>query len=421
MAARTNHNGDPIEAPPVLNHDDNLDEDNQGDPETLNKYELYATETNALALNQDHPIRFVTKNWGDDDLTQEQWNEVRPRILQMLLKDCELKPAYKVGRGYNLATYDDAIQALDHQVNLTGKNMMTQNLPAKDRAHIDALHWAIENLLLQDVLVTRIKKIVGAALTCLVSRRAPLLWGWGYPRTGNTMVQFPKEDGNKILAECMKAYRVLDENCLWDIHAFRERDNNLYKMLGGRNLLACCAMIDMQVLPWLEKAKLHLQTEGIAGLEVLGETDLLSPSAIREVENRGEVNSCIHAITSKIPLAVNNDDMRGDDVGFATAGGKVLATLAPLMFTSAQMVKGGAWRLIEDNYCAVWMSIGTNMIVPWSMDVGFQLLRAHGICGNAPLVGSHQRDEADRCNNRPRLTYWELYEIPPVDEADEVY
>ena len=226
----------------------------------------------------------------------------------------------------------------------------------------------------------------------------------------------------------MKAYRELDENCLWDINGFEDNDCNLGKMIDGRNLLACCAMIDMQVGPWLEKANRHLKDIGLKNVGLpLGETDLLSRSALLNMD-RQEASSdhalvCnyIRAIVRKLPLAVNNEDRIPEDVGFATAGGKTLAKLAPMMFASAQLAKmsGCPWRLIGNEYCLVWLTVGTEVVAPFPVDVGLKLMQVFGDCEDSPLVTKKQKNEMVRYNKKRRLSYYDQEDIPSIDDDEE--
>ena len=68
--------------------------------ETKNAYDQKAS-VEAMAINKDHPIRFIDQNWKHE-LTQDQWDEVRPRIVAMLNK-CQLETSL-VGPNQSLKT-----------------------------------------------------------------------------------------------------------------------------------------------------------------------------------------------------------------------------------------------------------------------------------------------------------------------------
>ena len=405
-----------------------------------NPYEKCMTKE-AMPIDMDHPIRFITRNWPRNaDLTQEQWNELRPRIVKMLQQECDTRTDYQhyfilFGPNENdiFVNVQDAIKALDHQVDMNGKDRHNTNLPYPVKKHIYALQWAFRQLMMtNEVLESRIKKIIGAALTCLI-QPAKMIGqlppkGHSEPSLGVAVIKFPKEEGNKILTECMKSYRVLDEVSCWDINGFEMHDNNLWKMVEGRNYLACCAMIDMQVDPWLEKAKKHLSDIGLADVEgvLLGEADIISRSKLLNGEGEGVVSQYINAIVSKLPLAVNNDDMEGKDVGFATAGGKVLAKLAPMMFALAQSVKSGcAWQLIGGEYQSVWTTVGHNVpITPVPVDKALIMLKKLGICSSTLvpfMVSKRQMKEMARYKKRRRRVIEDSEDIRPIDEEEEEY
>ena len=395
--------------------------------ETKNPYDQKAS-TEAMPIDKDHAIRFLQRSW-EHDLTQDQWNEVRPRIVAILQEECQLEN-WLVGENEVLKTTDMALEALDHEFDMTGKTVkdkMYPKLSEKDRKHIHALEWAVQTLVDHNVLESRIKKIVGAALTCLISKSE---WSSSSNcRLGISTLQFPAETGNKILTECLKAYRVLDEVYCWDIEGFRMNDWNLFKMAEGRNFLACFCMIDMQVAPWIEKAEKHLQTLGL-GVEgvFLGEKDILSRSDFEKPMAAGQSDEVmwgnfLTVIRSKFPRAINNDDMQPADVGFCTVGGKLLAKLAPRMFLSAQLNKGGCqWQLIGTEYQAVWFTFGTAFVTPLLMDVGLHVLKAFEKCDPAMFpskLSDEHKLEMVRWMTKKRKTIWDGCNILPIDEDEK--
>ena len=397
--------------------------------ETKNPYDQKAS-TEAMPVDKDHAIRFLERTW-EHDLTQDQWNEVRPRIVAILQEECQLEN-WLVGENQVLKTTDVALEALDHQFDMTGKTVndkMYPKLSEKEREHIHALEWAVQTFVDHHVgvLESRIKKIVGAALTCLISKSK---WSRSSNyRLGISALQFPAETGDKILTECLKAYRVLDEVCRWDIEGFRMGSYNLFKMAEGRNLLACFCMIDMQVAPWIKKAEEHLQTLGL-GVEgiLLGENDILSRSDFQKPMAPGysdEVmwGNFLSVIRSKFPRAINNDDMEPADVGFCTVGGKLLAKLAPRMFLSAQLAKGGCqWQLIGTECQAVWFTFGTAFIAPLLMDVGLHVLKAFEKCDPAVFpskLTNEDKLEMVRWRIKKRKTIWDSCNILPIDEDEK--
>ena len=374
--------------------------------------------TEAMPIDKDHAIRFISRNWKGQDLTQEQWNEICPRIVKMLQQDCDMRADHQnygffgPSEVHSFVNVQDAIKALDHQVDIDGKDWLDPNLPGPIKKHIYALEWAFQNLMMNnEVLESRIKKIIGAALTCEIQHAETIghlcptpndddgkpsavkkhkpnnnnkdADGASDVSLGVAVIKFSEVEGNKILTQCMKAYRVLDEVACWDINGFLDNDCHLWKMIEGRNYLACCAMIDMQVKPWLAKAKQHLSDIGLQGVEalLLGEADILSRSVLLNGAGQGELSQYINAITSKLPKAFADNGDEATDVGFATAGGKVLAKLAPLMFASAQIVNDGKWQLVQNEYHSVWLTVGdAAYYFPLKKASGLLLLKAFQIC-----------------------------------------
>ena len=220
--------------------------------ETKNAYDAKAS-MEAMDIDKDHAIRYINGNW-EHDLTQGQWNEVRRRIVSML-EECDLESnlSQRVGPNYLLKTNDMAFEALDHQFDMTGKTVwekMHPNLSDEDQKHIDALDWAVGTLVHCNALEGRIKKIVGAGLTCLISKSK---WSCASSKfgLGISTIQFPEAASKKLLTECLKAHRVLDDFHRWDIEGFMMQKGTLWKMAEGRNLLACFCMMEMEVGPWM--------------------------------------------------------------------------------------------------------------------------------------------------------------------------
>ena len=397
--------------------------------ETKNAYDQKAS-VEAMAINKDHPIRFIDQNWKHE-LTQDQWDDVRPRVVAMLNK-CQLESCL-VGPNQLLKTTDMAFEALNHQVEMTGKDRMNPNPPELDRKHICALEWAIRILVNNNVLESRIKKIVGAGLTCLIRRSK---WSCSSNEgLGISIIEFPEAEGNKILTQCLKAYRVLDYVCRWDMDPFEMEDDCLDKMARARNWLACFCMIDMQVGPWIEKAKKHLKALGLKRVEgfLLGEEDILSRTSFTKREalssfkkqeaSMGEWANYIRAIRNKFPKGLCNGNLIGGDVGFCTAGGKVLAKLAPIVFRSAQLTKKGCqWQLIQSKYRAVCLTVATALLAPLPMDMGLHVLKAFEKCDPtvfpSRMSDSEQEDMAHyQAMKRELIT--DHYLIAPIDEDEE--
>ena len=392
--------------------------------ETMNAYDQKAS-TEAMPIDKEHPIRFLSRHWKQN-LTQEQWNKVLPSIVAML-EECTLYE-YNVGPDELLKTTDMAIESLDHQADMSREDRMNPNLPDKDKKHILALEWAIYNLVQNNVLEYRIKKIVGAALTCLIGRS-----NWSRVSEegiGFSLINFPKDEGNKILTQSLKAYRVLDDLHRWDINGFMEWDDDLYKMAEGRNYLACFSMIDMQVGPWIKRAESHLQDLGLGGVEgiLLGEADILSRSSFDKPmtstdEDEVMLGGFIGAIRRKFPLAINNDDDEYRDVGFCSASGKVLAKLAPLMFLYSQFDKKGCqWQLIGSEYHAVGLTVGTAFVAPLSMARGLDVLKAFDKCPQDVFpsqLSDEQHIEMARWTTSKRRKIRDDYYLPSIDDDEE--
>ena len=110
------------------------------------------------------------------------------------------------------------------------------------------------------------------------------------------------------------------------------------------------------------------------------------------------VSRYIRAITNQLDwLLVDGTAVSG---GFATASGHDLARLGPMVFLWAQFWKnenqGCPWMLTGDWYRCVWVTVGTSMKAPFSLEVGLFWLKVYKKCAeiehladtlNAPQIG----------------------------------
>ena len=149
---------------------------------TPNPYDIRADENQAKALDENHATRWITGNWGDNDLTQRQWDTIRPRIITMLEGKGVTYHTWTVGPRERLRTYEEAKLALNHTHSNDANDVFT---PA-DEAHNDALEWALVNLLENEVLDCLIQRIMGAAITCLIQPLQPL----GQPIIRNAILAY---------------------------------------------------------------------------------------------------------------------------------------------------------------------------------------------------------------------------------------
>ena len=99
----------------------------------------------------------------------------------------------------------------------------------------------------------RIQKIISSAMTCQIRRR------YHFATDQCVVYAVPREATDKYLTEYLKAFRELDTHCLWDYHSFEGGAPSLDKMKEGRNLLACCVLIERQRRAWTSAADLHLR------------------------------------------------------------------------------------------------------------------------------------------------------------------
>ena len=388
----------------------------------LNPYEQRATMA-PMPINEDHPIRFFTRNWQHKHLTQTQWEDVSP-VIERMLTECEWKPNNAVGPNETIPTCAEAVMALDCQIDMANRDFLDPNLPIREEKHLAALEWALRTLVTSEVLESRIKTIIGAALTCLIRPKVSL--GQTDEEVGLAVIKFPKREAHRILKECMKAFRVLDTISRWDINGFEDGEDDLGKIVDGRHLLACCAMMDMQVAPWHQKAKQHLNRLGLGNMDNLhlGIEDIPSRSSLlKGTAGVGNLRKYIKAITSKLPFAVNNDDGIPRNVGFATAGGKVLSKLAPLAFASAQSTKSGCvWQLIGGEYFSVWLTIGTSILSPLPLHSGQNVLEKYQICDPDMVpfqLTDAQLGDMNEIKKSRRRNIYDSYYIPSIDEENE--
>ena len=191
----------------------------------LNPYEQRATMA-PMPINKDHPIRFFTRNWQHKHLTQTQWEDVSPVIERMLTK-CEWKPNNAVGPNETIPTCAEAVMALHCHIDMANRDFLNPNLPIREQKHLAALEWALRTLVTSEVLESRIKTIIGAALTCLIRPKVSL--GQTDEDVGLAVIKFPKREAHRILKECMKAFRVLDEVSCWGINGFEDGEDDLGK------------------------------------------------------------------------------------------------------------------------------------------------------------------------------------------------
>ena len=232
---------------------------------------------------------------------------------------------------------------------------------------------------------------------------------------------------DKYLTEYLKAFRELDTHCLWDYHSFEGGAPSLDKMKEGRNLLACCVLIERQRRAWTSAADLHLREalQGQRGL-LFGAGDLPSQYVLLQEAPAGsnDVERYIHAVTSKFALAVNTDDGEPADVGFATASGKALARLAPMMFLSAQLRKRGCtWQLIGDEYCSVWrVGRAGKLIAPLGLEYSMSILQKHGCEGQGlspTVLTAEQEAEMDQLHRTPRRVVSDQFCVPSIDDDEQ--
>ena len=175
------------------------------------------------------------------------------------------------------------------------------------------------------------------------------------------------------------------------------------------------------------RAERHLQSiqlDGVHGL-MLGENDFLSREFIqRERSTTGQLVVLIQGMVNKFPMAVNNDDMILTDVGFAAVGGKDFSRLAKFLFMRAQRDKVGVtWQLIDNHYCLVWLTVGGNPVMPYTLDDKTKILKAFGYCqiNWHPSMPTPQEMFMVNYEYRSvrRRGFWHPENIPEVDNKDE--
>ena len=417
---------------------------------TLNPYHLKARPDEALDLNEDHLIRWIERCWERHgrDLTQDQWDAARPTIVRML-RDC---PEYwDLDEDY-LSDPEAAIQALDCPVDPTGRNPYCRNLSRNETNHLFALRWTIRSFLRCNVLEPRIRRIVGAGLTLLIEPSVALgspastlgatvpvaegMLPMGSSPVGATLIQFPSQEAQYILSQCMKSYRLIDGLHYWDADFFLYRGDSLYRIAEARNLLACFAMIDMQVTPWESKALEHLRTLGLhvddmrlREHDTLSRADLRTPlTGLEGFDPNSHTDRCelhLRSITTTLPRAINNDDRTPAYVGFATVGGHELTRLAPHMFRVAQARKRGCpWQLVNGHYVSVWMTVQTSengAFYPLSLTNALRTLQAARWC--TPTTNPYHLSPNAmgyawlRRNHQPPV-FWDSADIPRINEDE---
>ena len=358
------------------------------DEEQQNFFQQKASTTEALALDNDHPIRNLSRTGGPagGELTAAQWVQVVNRI-ETILQTCPVQGVALAGPTWQLGTKGEVLAALRTVVNSGPRDSWEEELTNTEMAHLAALRWAIATLMQHNMVEPRIQKIVGAGLTTLIQRRVMV----GNAAIGIATVAFPVVEANQILTQCMKAYQVLDAFELEDITELGVYED-LSTILGARNVLAGIAMIDMQVDPWVTRADDHLGDVGVATREMhLTERDTMARremTAPFETQGRVTVRDVLHAYTNNLPhlasdhpyIADGASDFTG--VGFAGIGDMRLAHLAPLMFLSAQLekVRGVPWQVIGDKYMSVWLTAGPTLMRPLPLGAGLQVLKAGNLC-----------------------------------------
>lgn len=328
---------------------------------------------------------------------------------------------------------DEQVQALGYQCVMDDTDSEWEEcLKKEERVHLEALESAFRTLMEEEVLELRIRKVIGAALTCGIE--APKIFGEGVG-LNLALISFPRVEGNKILTECLKAYREFDGQIYWDINAFEAHESVFSSIEEGWNLLACCAMIDEQAEQWVKKAKKHLdklELGQVKGL-LLNENDILSRAALMKGTEfpEGDVPDYVKATTSTFHWAVNNDDMEPMNVGFATVGGKALADLAPMMFATAQKIKKGHWHLTGNEHNSVWFALGETILACnlfMRNDARDHLKALDQRVPDFELMEYHHMQKVTEyrrlklAGKRKRRMYYHWHgDIPPADEEGEVY
>ena len=421
-----------------------------------NAYQLKAQPEEALDLNNDHPIRWITRRWDQrGNLTQSQWDSALPTIVTMLQELDSYYPSYE----FPAPDFGAAFQALALSVDFADREQYRRNLKPGEVNHLAALRWAIRNLVYQNALEPRIRRIVGAGLTCLIEPKVEVgiaaltnanisVLGEGTaaaddsPRghspVGVAVLRLSREGARRILALCMKSYRLLDQLEHWDAPFFLNRGDTLFRITEARNLLACFAMIDMQVLPWEAKAVQHLDGVGLRingvqflARDTLSRTDLRTPWTGPQPPRRQDdyltpaerCEACLKAFTTTLPYAVNNDDGVPSDVGFATVGGRELTLLGALMFNVAQTRKDGCpWQPVHKHYVLVWMTAGNEVAYPLAADISLAILKAAGWCSQTTRsynTGIRLACEVYTRRTAERQEYDDPSAIPSIDEDDQ--
>ena len=251
---------------------------------------------------------------------------------------------------------------------------------------------------------------------------------------GIALVTLPEEQGNNTLAQCMKAYRVLDEFELRDIRGLTE-DAHVGMVWNARHALACVVAIDMQVDPWLDQARRHLGQLGLRADGLLLGVDDFLPR--REMTSQymspdgPTIRDTLHTHTSQLPLVFNDFDPDGEeeefeDIGFASVGGGLLTHLAPMMFLSAQQekVKGVPWQVVGDQYVSVWLTAGEDLLRPLPLEAALLVLKAYRRCpenANPFQPSELQHGLASNHGSLGQTRIGDPEWIPDIDEDVDIF
>ena len=402
----------------------------------LNPYERMADATTPLPLDDNHPIRWITTEWASEggDLTQTQWTGVWPVVEALLRAGSQYVLNPWVSPASLLDTTGTALAFLRHPVDLAEHDSGTDDLPLTETQHLHSLRWAINNLLHFGVVERMIRRIIGASLTCLIEPREELsLAPVGTPDhtpIGAWVLKFPQQEAHRILTLCMKAYRLLDTLQHLEVGPLLRHPASLPSLIQSRNLLACFAMISMQVDPWETRAHAHLRTLGLASTEAqLKHTDIVTRAAMQAPLSEPRVlhepsahEWFVKAFAATVPLLVARENTPPKNVGFATVGGYHLARIAPYAFTAAQKAKPGChWQSIGQYYVSVWMTTSAALRHPLAWDDALNLLKAAGWCPNDTAPYRIYLEDIILVNWRSqhRLVIRSRALIPGIDDHDQ--
>ena len=374
--------------------------------------------TEAMELDSRHPIRNLIPPFvaGADDeefsdeLTDSQWKLVLDRLGPTLRlhgaqqegqdeseqKEDEDNDQDESGRmedgNSTPRTLDEKMAALGAEVKENGRADFDNNLSPEEKEHVAALKWATEVIRENNVIEPWVRQIIGACITTHIQTREHL----GKGKVGVAVVTLPVEQVNRVLTQCMKAYKELDRFELQDARDplidYSEVDA-IPAMLGTihdlRNTLGCVAMIEMQAEAWRTEATEYLAANGLLADELLlgmGET-LGRREMTGQYRSVGtpSVRDVLHQYTTNLPLVEGYDDYATPrNIGFAALGGLDLAYLGPMMFLSAQLKKeaGVPWQLVGDSYSSLWLTAGMSLMRPLPLEAGLQVLKAYDRCAS---------------------------------------